>query len=80
MPQHSGAPLLLRWKQRLANLKTEVYALYLAYKAPHVSCYARLFTTAVVAYAFSPPDLIPDSIPIISKGASHDLFTCGITL
>jgi uncharacterized membrane protein YkvA (DUF1232 family) len=53
------------WKRRLASLKTEVYALYLAYKDPRVSWLARIFAAAVVAYAVSPIDLIPDPIPII---------------
>lgn len=53
------------WKQKARQLKVEVYALYLAYRDPRVSSAARIFTACVVAYAFSPIDLIPDFIPVI---------------
>lgn len=48
-----------------ASLKRETYALYLAYRDPRVPWFARLFAAAVVAYAFSPIDLIPDPIPVL---------------
>jgi len=54
-----------RWKGRARQLKTEVYALYLAYKDPRTPWYAKVFTALVVGYAFSPIDLIPDPIPIL---------------
>ena len=53
------------WKKRVLQLRTEIYALYLAYKDPRVPWYARIFAGCVVGYAFSPIDLIPDFIPII---------------
>ena len=53
------------WKQRARQLKTETYALYLAYKDPRTPWYARLFAALVVGYAFSPIDLIPDFIPVL---------------
>src|SRR5512139_812634 len=53
------------WKQRARTLKTEVYALYLAYRDPRTPWYARLLAGIVVAYAFSPIDLIPDFIPVL---------------
>lgn len=53
------------WKRRARALKMELYALYLAYRDPRVPWYARLFAAAVVAYAFSPIDLIPDPIPVL---------------
>jgi len=53
------------WKTKARELKTEVYALYLAYRDPRVSWPARIFAGLVVAYAFSPIDLIPDPIPIL---------------
>jgi uncharacterized membrane protein YkvA (DUF1232 family) len=53
------------WKQRARQLKTETYALYLAYKDPRVPWHARLFAALVVGYAFSPIDLIPDPIPVL---------------
>jgi uncharacterized membrane protein YkvA (DUF1232 family) len=53
------------WKGRARRLKREVYALYLAVRDPRCPWYARLFAGMVVAYAFSPIDLIPDFIPVI---------------
>ncbi|MDZ8051430.1 MAG: YkvA family protein [Aulosira sp. ZfuVER01] len=47
------------------KLKKETYVIYLASKDPKVSWYARLLIAGVVAYAFSPIDLIPDVIPIL---------------
>jgi uncharacterized membrane protein YkvA (DUF1232 family) len=53
------------WKARAKQLKREVYALYLAYKDPRTPWYARVLAALVVAYAFSPIDLIPDPIPVL---------------
>ena len=47
------------------TLKTETYALALAARDPRVPWYARAFMALVVAYAFSPLDLIPDFVPIL---------------
>jgi uncharacterized membrane protein YkvA (DUF1232 family) len=41
------------------------YTLYLAYRDPRVPLYAKVFAACVVAYAFSPIDLIPDFIPVL---------------
>ncbi|MFN2150099.1 MAG: YkvA family protein, partial [Anaerolineales bacterium] len=56
--------LLHIWKARAKQLQTELYALYLAYKDPRVSWFARLFAAFVIGYALSPIDLIPDPIPV----------------
>lgn len=56
-----GMERLRRWARRL---KTETYALYLAARDPRVPWYARVFLLALVAYALSPIDLIPDFIPV----------------
>jgi uncharacterized membrane protein YkvA (DUF1232 family) len=47
------------------QLKSNLIVLYLSCKDQRVSWFARLFTIGVVAYAFSPIDLIPDFIPIL---------------
>lgn len=47
------------------NLKRQIFILYFAYKDERVPWYAKIFTACVVAYAFSPIDLIPDFIPIL---------------
>jgi uncharacterized membrane protein YkvA (DUF1232 family) len=59
------ASFLETWKARARQLKTEVYALYLAYKDVRTPWYAKVFIAVVVGYAFSPIDLIPDPIPIL---------------
>ncbi|WP_373530314.1 YkvA family protein [Nostoc sp.] len=52
-------------KQLAKKLKKETYAVYLASKDSRVPWYVRLLAAGVVAYAFSPIDLIPDFIPIL---------------
>ena len=42
--------------------------------------YARLFAACVVAYAFSPIDLIPDPIPVLGYLDDLILIPLGITL
>ena len=47
------------------NLKRQIFILYFAYRDERVPWYVKLFTACIVAYAFSPIDLIPDFIPIL---------------
>ena len=68
------------WKQRVKQLKKETYAIYLACKDPRVPWYARVFAGFVVAYAFSPIDLIPDAIPILGYLDDLILVPLGIIL
>jgi uncharacterized membrane protein YkvA (DUF1232 family) len=53
------------WKQRARELKRETSALVLAMRRPDVPWYAKVLGAVVVAYAFSPIDLIPDFIPVL---------------
>lgn len=53
------------WKDKAGHLKREVFALYLAVRDPRVPWYAKAVAACVVAYAFSPIDLIPDPIPVL---------------
>jgi uncharacterized membrane protein YkvA (DUF1232 family) len=53
------------WKERARAVKRETYALYFACRDPRVPWYAKALAAVVVAYAFSPIDLIPDFIPVI---------------
>ena len=71
---------LEKWKQWARQLKVEVYALYLAYRDPRVPWYARVFAACVVAYAFSPIDLIPDPIPILGYLDDLILIPLGVML
>ena len=54
-----------RWRQQAKRLKTAIHAIALAYRDPRVPWYARAIAACVVAYAFSPIDLIPDPIPVL---------------
>jgi uncharacterized membrane protein YkvA (DUF1232 family) len=67
-------------KQRARQLKTELYALYLAYRDPRVPWYARIVAAVVVGYAFSPIDLIPDPIPVLGYLDDLVLLPLGIAL
>jgi uncharacterized membrane protein YkvA (DUF1232 family) len=51
-----------RWASRL---KSETYAVYLAYRDPRTPWYAKVLAALVVSYALSPIDLIPDFIPVL---------------
>ncbi|MEO8612439.1 MAG: YkvA family protein [Chloroflexota bacterium] len=57
--------IIQRWKERARIIKREVYTLYLAYRDPRTPWYGKAFAALVVAYAFSPIDLIPDPIPVL---------------
>src|SRR5438128_3807506 len=57
--------LFTTWRVWARQLKTETYAMYLAYRDPRVPLHARIFAACVVGYAFSPIDLIPDPIPVL---------------
>jgi len=52
-------------KEQARRLKAEVLVLYLAARHPDTPWYAKLFLVAIVAYALSPIDLIPDFIPVL---------------
>ena len=71
---------IAEWKARAGQLKTEVLALYLAYKDPRTPWFARIFAACVVAYAFSPIDLIPDPIPILGYLDDLVLIPLGVYL
>ena len=67
-------------KDEAREMKLEVYALYLAYRDPRVSWPARIFAACVVAYAFSPIDLIPDPIPVLGYLDDLILIPLGVVL
>jgi uncharacterized membrane protein YkvA (DUF1232 family) len=78
--QWSSAMAFEGWKTKARKLKLEVYALYLASKDRRVPWYARVLAVAVVAYAFSPIDLIPDPIPVLGYLDDLILIPLGIAL
>ena len=68
------------WKAKARKLKLEVYALYIASKDRRVPWHARVVAILVVAYAFSPIDLIPDPIPVLGYLDDLILIPLGIAL
>jgi len=52
-------------KARARALKADAVALYYAARHPRTPWYAKVFVVAIVAYALSPIDLIPDFIPVL---------------
>ena len=68
------------WKERARRLRMQTYALYLAYKDPRVPWYVKALAACVVAYAFSPIDLIPDPIPVLGYLDDLVLIPLGVVL
>lgn len=54
-----------RWKERAAQLKTDIPALWLCLKAEETPVFAKILAAVTVGYALSPVDLIPDFIPVL---------------
>jgi uncharacterized membrane protein YkvA (DUF1232 family) len=73
-------PLLENLRNRAGKLKAETLALYLAGRHPKTPWYAKLFVTGIVAYAFSPIDLIPDFVPVLGYLDDLILLPLGIAL
>ncbi|MEK9803682.1 MAG: DUF1232 domain-containing protein, partial [Curvibacter sp.] len=67
-------------RQRARALKAETYVLYLAARHPRTPWYAKLLVAVVVAYAFSPLDLIPDFIPVLGLLDDLVLIPLGLLL
>ena len=57
--------MLERLKRWAGELKTQVVTLWFCGRDPRTPLRAKIMAAAVVAYAFSPIDLIPDFIPVI---------------
>ena len=53
------------WRRRARAIRRDTYALYLASRDPRVPWLAKIVAAAVLAYALSPVDLIPDFIPVL---------------
>ncbi len=68
------------WRQRARRLKRDTYALYLAARDPRVPWYTKALALAIVGYALSPLDLIPDFVPIIGYLDDLILIPLGIAL
>jgi uncharacterized membrane protein YkvA (DUF1232 family) len=68
------------WRRRARRLKREFFALYYASQHPRVSWYAKVVAACVVAYAFSPIDLIPDPIPVLGYLDDLVILPLGVAL
>jgi len=68
------------WRERAFFLRREVYTLYFAARDPRVPWYAKMLAGCVVAYAFSPIDLIPDPVPILGYLDDLVLIPLGVLL
>jgi uncharacterized membrane protein YkvA (DUF1232 family) len=73
-------PLISKIKKQAHLLKGEVYAVYIAARDPRVPWYAKVFMGLVLAYAFSPIDLIPDFIPVLGYLDDLVIIPLGIAL
>jgi uncharacterized membrane protein YkvA (DUF1232 family) len=71
---------LENWDKAAKALKSQTYALYLAYKHPLTPWYARILAWMVIAYAFCPIDLVPDFIPVLGYLDDLILIPLGIAL
>ena len=71
---------MLRLRERARALKRELGVLLLAWRDPRTPWYARIAALGVVAYAFSPLDLIPDPIPVLGYLDDLILVPLGIWL
>lgn len=72
--------VLDRLRRRAHALKREAHALYFAYRDARTPWYARVVVACVVAYAFSPIDLIPDFVPLLGYLDDLILVPLGIAL
>ncbi len=70
----------MSWRDTAARLKREVFALYFAVRDPRVPWYAKALAGSIVAYAFSPIDLIPDFIPVLGYLDDLILIPLGVLL
>jgi uncharacterized membrane protein YkvA (DUF1232 family) len=80
IPPVNEARFINQWKAKARQLKTEAYALYIAYRHPNIPWYAKVFAACVIGYLFSPVDLIPDFIPVLGYLDDLVLVPLGITL
>lgn len=78
-PMHLSR-ILPSLKNRAARLKKEILVLYYAYRDPRTPRLTRFIALCVIAYAFSPLDLIPDFIPILGYLDDLILIPLGISL
>jgi uncharacterized membrane protein YkvA (DUF1232 family) len=72
--------VLERLKRWAAELKAQVVTLWFCRRDPRTPLSAKILAGVVVAYAFSPIDLIPDFIPVLGYLDDLILVPLGIYL
>ena len=75
-----GALTLAKLRTRARELKRETYALYFACRDPRTPWYAKVLAGAIVAYALSPIDLIPDFVPVLGYVDDLVIVPLGLSL
>jgi uncharacterized membrane protein YkvA (DUF1232 family) len=78
--RHAEIGILKRFKERARALRSDICTLYLAAQHPKTPWHAKLFMAAIVAYAFSPIDLVPDFVPILGYLDELILLPIGISI
>lgn len=68
------------WRERAAELETEVYALYAASRDARTPIHAKAVIALTVAFAVSPVDPIPDFIPVVGLLDDLVLIPLGVAL
>ncbi|GAB1406662.1 YkvA family protein [Thermomonas brevis] len=68
------------WRGRLRALKRQALTVWFAARDPRLPWAVRVLALAVVAYAFSPIDLIPDFIPVLGLLDDLLLVPLGVAL
>jgi len=72
--------MIAAWKKKAGTLKMQLFALVYAYRDRRTPWYARMWVAVLVAYAFSPVDLIPDFIPVLGYLDDLVLLPLGVVL
>jgi len=72
--------LIDRWRVRVAELRAETFALYLACRDPRVPWLPKLLAGVILAYLLSPIDLVPDFIPVLGYVDELVLVPIGLAL
>jgi uncharacterized membrane protein YkvA (DUF1232 family) len=80
MTAYRWNPLMKALKTWARQLKTEIYALYLAARDPRLPWPVKFLAFCIVGYALSPIDLIPDFIPVLGYLDDLILLPMGIWL
>lgn len=72
--------MLKKVKLKAKTIKEDLVTIWFAYKDKRTPWYAKTLAVVVLAYAFSPVDLIPDFIPVLGYLDDLILIPVGIIL